>query len=148
MAELVNDIEHAEPASLVGTILDKVIGPDVVGIFRPQPHARPIGEPKTASFGLFVRDLQPLPFPDPFDPAVADRPTRLAQEGSDLAIAVAAIAPRQLDHVGRQSFGILTAPRHLALRRAVLPKRRTSAALGNRQLLLDMLDAGAPTRGA
>jgi hypothetical protein len=39
-------------------------------------------------------------------------------------------------------------PRHLALRRAVLPERRTGAALGDRQLLPDMLDAGAPTRGA
>jgi hypothetical protein len=56
-------------ASLVGAILDKVVGPNArrAGIFRPQPHARPIGEPKTASFGLFVRDLQPLSRPLPTD---------------------------------------------------------------------------------
>ena len=80
-------------------------------------------------------------------PSLTDQP-RLAQQSSDLAIAVAAILPRQLDHVGRQSFGILSAPRDLALRRAMLPERRTGAALGDMQMHSDMLDAGATTRGA
>ena len=43
---------------------------------------------------------------------------------------------------------IFSAPRDLALRRAVLPERRTGAALGDMQMLSDMLDAGATTRGA
>jgi len=37
--------------------------------------------------------------------------------------------------------------RHLTLRRAVLPERRTGTALVDRQLRSDMLDAGAPPRG-
>jgi hypothetical protein len=49
---------------------------------------------------------------------------------------------------GRQPFGILSAPRDIALRRAVLPERRTGAALGDMQIRSDMLDAGATTRGA
>jgi hypothetical protein len=65
-----------------------------------------------------------------------------------LAIAVAAILPRQLDHIGGESFGILSAPRGFALRRAMLPERRTGATLGYMQLLPDTLDAGTPTRGA
>jgi len=92
--------------------------------------------------------LQPLPFPDPFDPPIADRPARLGQQGGHLAIAVAAILPGQFDHVGGQPFGVLSAPRHLALRRAVLPERRTDATLRDMQLRSYMLDAGATARGA
>jgi hypothetical protein len=56
--------------------------------------------------------------------------------------------PGQLDDVVGQSRFIVTAPQGLALRRAVLPERLTGTALGNRQLFLNMLDAGAATRGA
>jgi len=42
----------------------------------------------------------------------------------------------------------MAAPRHLALRRAVLPERRTGAALGDMQMLSNMIDAGAPACGA
>jgi hypothetical protein len=56
--------------------------------------------------------------------------------------------PGQFDEVVGQPRFIVTAPRNLALRRAVLPERRTGTALGNRQLFLNMLNAGAATRGA
>jgi len=68
----------------------------------------------------------------------------LAQQAGDLAIAVAHILAGQLDHVGCQPFGVLSAPRDLALRRAMLPERRTGAALGDVQMLTD----SAPARGA
>ena len=35
-----------------------------------------------------------------------------------------------------------------AVRRAVLPERRTGAALGDMQMCSDLLDTGAATRGA
>jgi hypothetical protein len=41
-----------------------------------------------------------------------------------------------------------TAPRRLALRRAVLPERRACATLGDMQLTLNVLDALTPARGA
>src|SRR5207342_3222764 len=78
-------------------------------------------------------DLQSLPLPDPLDPFVVDDPARLLEQTGDLAIAVAAILPGQGDEVGGQSFFVGTAPRHLALRRAVLPERRASTALGYRR---------------
>jgi len=84
----------------------------------------------------------------PLDPSVTDRPAGLAQKCCDLPITVTAILPRQLDHIGCESIGVLSAPRDLALRRAVLPERRTGAALGDVQMLSDMLNAGATTRGA
>ena len=54
----------------------------------------------------------------------------------------------ELDDIGRQPFGIFPAPRDLALRRAVLPERRTGATLGHMQVLTNVLNAGATTRGA
>ena len=103
---------------------------------------------RRAALGLPGGDLQPLASPDPLDPLVVDQPAGPAQQLGDLAIAVAAILPGQLDDVGRQPLFILTAPRDLALRRAMLAERRAGTALGNRQLSSNMLDAGAATRGA
>ena len=93
--------------------------------------------------------LQPLASPDPLDPLVVDEPARLLQQPGDLAIAVAAVLPGKLDGVGSQTFLVIfTAPRYLALRRAVLPERRTGATLGDMHDFSDLLDTGAATRGA
>jgi len=43
---------------------------------------------------------------------------------------------------------VVAAGRHLPLRRAMLPERRTGAALGDMQMISDMLDAGTASRGA
>jgi hypothetical protein len=148
MGELIDDVEHAELAPLVGAVLNEVIGPDVIGMLWPQPDAGAIGEPQATSFGLFGRDLQTLPLPDPLNPAIADRPARLAQQGSHLAIAKTTVLPSQFDNIDGETFGVFSAPRDLALRRAVLPERRTGTALGDMQMRSHMLDAGATTRGA
>jgi hypothetical protein len=50
--------------------------------------------------------------------------------------------------VGGQPLFVFRAPRHLALRRAMLAERRTGAALGDMQVISDMLDTGAAARGA
>jgi hypothetical protein len=97
---------------------------------------------------LLLWDLQPLAPPDPLDPLVVDQPAGPAQQRGDLAIAVAPILASQLDDVGGQPLFVVPAPRDLALRGAMLAERRTGAALGDRQLLSHMLDAGAATRGA
>ena len=129
-------------------VLDEVVGPDVIGMLGPQADAGAGGQPQPSAFGLLGRHFQPLPPPDALYPAVADRPARLTQQGSDLAIAIAAVLAGELDDVSGQTVGIFSAPRHLALRRAVLPERRTGATLGDVQVLTNVLDAGATTRGA
>jgi len=43
----------------VGAILDEVVGPDMVRVFRPQPNARSIVEPEPASLRLLLRDGLP-----------------------------------------------------------------------------------------
>src|SRR5690348_1599273 len=93
-------------------------------------------------------DLQPLASPDPLDPLVVDQPAGPAQQLGDLAIAIAAILPGQLDDVGRQPFFVGMAPRDLALRRAMLTESDAGTPLGDRQHASNMLDAGAATRGA
>jgi hypothetical protein len=148
VGELVDDVEQANFASVMGALLEEVVGPNVVGVLGPQPDARSVSQPQAGPLGLPGGDLQPLASPDPLDPLVIDQPAGPTQKLGDLAIAVAAVLPGQFDDVGRQPRLVVTAPRDLALRRAVLPESRTGTALGNRQHAPNMLDAGAATRGA
>jgi hypothetical protein len=133
----------------VGAILDEVVGPDVARALGPQPDTRSVRQPEPAALGLLLGNLQPLAAPDPLDPLVVDDPARgRSQQLRDLAVAVAAVPPRELDDVGREPFLVVPAPRKLALRRAVLAESRAGAALGDLELVSDVLDAGAATRGA
>jgi len=45
MGELVDNIEQADFAPVMGTLLEKIVGPDMVGAIGPQPDARPVAEP-------------------------------------------------------------------------------------------------------
>jgi hypothetical protein len=133
----------------MGAILDKVVGPDMVRALGPQPEAGPIRQPEPAAFGLLFGDPQPLTSPDPLHPLVVDHPARRGpQQLGDLAVAIAAVLPGERDDVGRELFLVIPAPRKLALCRAVLAERCTGAALGNLELVSDVLDADAATRGA
>jgi hypothetical protein len=51
--------------------------------------------------------------------------------------------PGKLDNIGRETLLVVTTVRDLALRRAMLPERRTGATLGDVQLRSDLLNAGA-----
>ena len=42
VGELVDDVEQAELAAIMGALLDKVVGPDMVGTLRSQPDARSV----------------------------------------------------------------------------------------------------------
>jgi hypothetical protein len=148
MAELVEHVEHPVPASIVGAVLDEVVGPDMIAVLRPQPNARSVGQPEPAALGLLMGNLQPLALPDTLDPLVVDDPTRLAQQFGDLAIAIAAVLPGKLDNIRCETLLIVTTARDLALCRAMLPERRTGATLGDMQLRSRLLNAGTPTRGA
>src|SRR5258708_11447492 len=63
VGKLVNDIEHPISASIVGAVLDKVVGPDLIALLRPQPDARSLGPPQPSSLGFFIRNLHPLTSP-------------------------------------------------------------------------------------
>ncbi len=132
----------------MGAVLDEVVGPDMIAVLGPEPDTGAVVQPETTALRLPCRNLQPLASPDPLDPLVVDEPTGPAQQLGDLAIAIAAIEPGQLDDVGGQPLFIIPALRGLALRRAMLAERLTGAALGDGQLPSNMLNAGAATRGA
>ena len=74
VGELVDDVEHAEFAAVMGALLDKVARPDVVWALRPQPDTRSLSGPQASALRLPGRDLQPLASPDPLDPLVVDQP--------------------------------------------------------------------------
>jgi hypothetical protein len=120
----------------------------MIAVLRPEPNARSVGQPEPAALGLLMGNLQPLASPDALDPLVVDYPARLAQELGDLAIAIAAVLPGKLDNIGGETLLVVTTARDLALRRAMLPERRTGATLGNMQLHSHLLNAGTATRGA
>jgi hypothetical protein len=148
MAELVDHVEHPILASIVGAVLDEVVGPDMIAVLGPQPNARSVGQPEPAALRLLRGNLQPLTLPDTLDPLVVDYPARLAQQRGDLAIAIAAVLPGKLDNISGETLLVVTTARDLALCRAMLPERRTGATLGDMQLRSDLLNAGTATRGA
>ena len=78
--------------------------------------------------------------------ATARSPSSCAPGGVDNHIA--AVLPGKHDNVGRQTLLVVTTVRDLALRRAMLPERRTGTTLGDMQLRSHLLNAGTATRGA
>src|ERR687885_1277212 len=146
--ELVDHIQHPELATVMGPLLDKIIRPDVIAVLGPKADAGAVRLPDPAALGLPPGHFEPLAPPDALDPLLVHEPARLLQHGRDLAIAKAAVPTREFDDVGRELRFVVSAPRALALCRAVLTERPTGAALGDGQLPSDMLDAGASPRGA
>ena len=77
------------------------------------------------------RHFEPLAAPDALYPLVVDQPPRTPQQGSDLAIAIAAVLAGKLDQIGGELRFVFSAPRQFTLGRAMLTKRPAGAALGN-----------------
>ena len=146
--ELVDDVEHPDLPAVMGSGLDKVVGPDVVGVLRPQTDARAVAKPEPPLLGLLGRHLQPLPSPDALDPLQVHHPAGSPQHRGDAAIAVAAVLDGEPDDVGREPLLVIWGRRCLALRRTVLPEHTAGHALGHAVLGHHMLDAGAATGGA
>jgi hypothetical protein len=148
MGELVDNVEHPEAPPVMGALLEEVVGPHMIAMHGPQPDARAVRHPQSPAFGLPARNFEPLTPPDPLDPLGIDEPAGITQQRCNLAIAIAPVLTSELDDVGGQPLFVIPAPRRLALCRAMLSENRTGAALGDRQFSSDMLDAGAPARGA
>src|SRR5262245_34834006 len=60
----------------------------------------------------------------------------------------AAVLPGKRDNVGCGTLLVVTTMREVALRRVMLPERRTGATLGDMHLCSDLPNAGTATRGA
>ena len=59
VGELVDDVEHAVLPAIVGAVLDEVVGPDVIGMLRPQPDARPLVSQSRPRLGCFWGTFSP-----------------------------------------------------------------------------------------
>jgi hypothetical protein len=94
------------------------------------------------------RESSALAPPDALDPFVIDEPTRMPQQGGDLAITVAAILASKLDDISGQPLFVVAPRWRLALCRAMLSERRTGATLGDVKFTSNMLDTKSPARGA
>lgn len=84
-AERVDDGEHAERPPVIRPVCDKIIAPDIARTLRSQLNPRAVVEPQPPAPRLPLRNLQPLPAPDPLDPLGIHRPARTAQQGGDPA---------------------------------------------------------------
>src|SRR4051794_25039322 len=148
MGELVEDVEDADLASIMGPVLDEVIRPHVIAVLGPKANAGPISAPEASALGLLRGHFEPLAAPDPFHALVVHQPARVAQQGRDLAIAIAAVLTGQLDEIGGETLFVLLGPLRFSPGRAGLTERAAGAALGDVQHRPNVLDTGAPTRGA
>src|SRR5918993_837567 len=72
-------------------------------------------------------------------PSVMHQPAGIPQKRANLAIAIATVPTGKLDEISRDSLFVITAPRHLALRRAMLTERPAGPALGHPQGQHDVL---------
>jgi len=146
--ELVDDVEHAILPPVVGAIFDEVVGPDVVGMLRPETDARAVIEPEPPALGLLMWNLQPLASPDPMHPLDPHHPARPLQHHRDPAIAIAAILGGKGNDVGGQCRLIIGSPGDLALRRSMLPQNPACPSFRDPEFMNDMINARPATRGA
>ena len=139
--ELVEHDEHAECATVLCPILDKVVRPDVVWSLGSQPHARPVGEPETAPLRLLHWYLQPFPTPDPIDALDVDPPAFGNEHLTDAPVAVAAVLLGEPHDIGCQRRFVVRRLEMPPLRRAWLSDDSTCAAFRDIQARTDVLDA-------
>ncbi len=146
--ELIDHIEHADFPAVVRAILDEVVRPDMVGIFRPKPDTRTVVQPQPPALRLLVRHFQPLPSPDALDPLDVHDPASLMQHRRDAAIAVAAILESKRRDVSGQRRLIIRGLGDFALCGTMLTENQACPTLGHLQFIDDMVHASAATGGA
>ena len=132
----------------MGSIFNKVVRPDVVGVLRPKTDAGSVIEPKTSTFGVFGRYFKPLTPPDPGYPLSVHPPARVSQHRRDTTIAIATVLDSQSRDISGQGRLIIRSGWLLALRGAMLAKNSASKPLRDAMPGNDMFHARAATCGA
>jgi hypothetical protein len=72
---LVDNGQDLNGPSVVCSIRQKIIGPDMVAMRGPEADTRAVIEPKPTPFGLFFRNFQSLLTPDTLHPLVVYQST-------------------------------------------------------------------------
>src|SRR5690606_6510480 len=146
--ELVDDVEHAELAPVMGAILDKVVAPDMIGILRPQSDAGSVVEPEPSFLRLLLWHFEPLLPPDPLHPFAVHLPAGVPQQGCDAPVAIAAVLESKRGDVGGQSRLVIRAHGDLALGGPMLAENPADPSLGQAQFGSDVFHAGTAAGGA
>ena len=138
--------QHQQPQrpSIVGHRFHEIIGPDVVGPLRPQPHTGPIVQPQSPSWPLFLRHFQSFSPPDPLHPILAHRPTSLVQLDGNPPVAVAAVLTGQGNNRSGQLVFVRSVNPLVALRPSPLPQQPAGMPLGKLIDLPGMPDRATP----
>jgi len=132
----------------MGSIFNKVVRPDVVGVLRPKTDAGSVIEPKTSTFGVFGRYFKPLTPPDPGYPLSVHPPARVSQHRRNPAIAIATVLDSQSRDISGQRRLIIGSDWLLALRGAMLAKNSASKPLRDAMPGNHVLHTGTATCGA
>jgi len=132
----------------MGSIFNKVVRPDVVGVLRPKTDAGSVIEPKTSTFGVFGRYFKPLTPPDPGYPLSVHPPARVSQHRCNPAIAIATVLDSQSRDISGQRRLIIGSDWLLALRGAMLAKNSASKPLRDAMPGNHVLHTGTATCGA
>jgi hypothetical protein len=132
----------------MGSIFNKVVRPDVVGVLGPKTDAGSVIEPKTTAFRLFGRYFKPLTPPDPGYPLSVHPPARVSQHRCNPAIAIATVLDSQSRDISGQCRLIIGSDWLLALRGAMLAKNTASKPLRDAMPGNHVLHTGTATCGA
>jgi hypothetical protein len=132
----------------MGSIFNKVVRPDVVGVLRPKTDAGSVIEPKTSTFGVFGRYFKPLTPPDPGYLLSVHPPARVSQHRRNPAIAIATVLDSQSRDISGQRRLIIGSDWLLALRGAMLAKNSASKPLRDAMPGNHVLHTGTATCGA
>src|SRR5271167_1219134 len=92
----------------------------MVGVLRPQPHARSIVEPQPPARLLPLRNLQPFATPDALYPVLANLPAVPLQQRRDPAIPIASVLAGQLHDGPGECILVFALCQQIALRAAWL----------------------------
>jgi len=144
----INDSEHTECTTVMGTVGDKVIRPDMAFVLWLEPGAGAIIKPKPAVLGLLLRDFEPFTSPYAFNAFEVDRPTFSPEQCCNPAIAITAIFRSQTDNIGCQRRFIISDDFRLSLRGAMLAEGLTRTALGTPKRRTYMINGQSATRRA
>ena len=85
---LIDDHEELQRSPIGSALEDEVVGADVIGSLCTPAHDGAVRQPESSPLGLLPRYPQPLLAPESLYPFVVHRPSLLAQQRRDAAIAV------------------------------------------------------------
>ena len=120
----------------------------MVLIAWPQTNTGSVIQPEPPCLRLLGRHLQPLTSPQPFDPTIADLPPRIPEQNGNPPIAVTAILPSKLDHIGHQPVFVSSSAWPISLRGSMLAQHAANPSLGHTELSENLINAGTATLNA